>query len=206
MEFSDLVKQRRSIRRYQSTSVAESDIEAVVEAARLAPSWGNRQCWRYIVVTDPTVKEKLSAAANQKWLIDAPVFIAACADPDASGHKPGLDYFMLDTGISFEHLILAATERGLGTCWIGAFDEDQAKEAMGVPEGIRVVAFTPLGYPAEKKGEVSGRKSLQEICFHDKYSPAVEINGQRRTIANAVKKLYYRGRNFGRKLRNRLAF
>ena len=128
LEFSDLVRKRRSIRRYQSTPVAEADIEAVLEAARLAPSWGNRQCWRYIIVTDPTVKEKLTAASNQKWLIEAPVFIVVCADPDASGHKPGLDYFMLDTGISFEHLVLAATDRGLGTCWIGAFDEDRPKK------------------------------------------------------------------------------
>ena len=160
MEYMDLVKKRRSIRKYKSNPVSDEDLKTMLEAARLAPSWGNRQCWQYIIVRDQSIKMKL-AEAGGKWIAKAPVIIVACMDPKASGYKPNMDYFMLDIGISFEHLILAATNLGLGTCWIGGFDKEIARQALGVPNEIRVVAYTPVGYPDEKKGEVFNRKSLR---------------------------------------------
>ena len=204
MEYTELIKKRRSIRKYKPDPVSDDDIKTVLEAARLAPSWANRQCWQYIVVTDQNTKEKL-AGENRKWINEAPVVIAVCANPEISGRKPDMEYYMLDIGISFEHLVLAAANLGLGTCWIGAFDEKRAKEALGVPDNIRVVAFTPFGYPAEKKGDVFDRKSLRELVFGNRYgqgyAQAVQVS-----LFHKINRLYIKGRKFSEKLRNRFAF
>jgi nitroreductase len=204
LEYTDLVKKRRSIRRYKSAPVSEKDLKTILEAARLAPSSGNCQCWRYIIVTDQSIKRKL-AEAGEKFADEAPVIIVACADPRASHHKPGMDYFMVDIGISFEHLILAATNLGLGTCWIGGFDEEMVKKALGVPDEIRVVAYTPLGYPAEKKGHVFARKPLRDIYFYENYGQ-VKSQGLQGAVIGTAEELYIKGRKLAEKLRNKLAF
>ncbi len=147
--------------------MSEEDIEYILEAARLAPSWANSQCWKFVVVTDPEIKEELAKAGNS-WIAQAPVIITACADSTKPGTKEDQEYYMLDVGIAMEHLILAAADRGLGTCWIGAFDEEVAKSALGVPDNIRVVASTPLGYPAQEPSPRK-RRSLDEIAYFDKY-------------------------------------
>ena len=167
MELMDVIRQRRSIRKYKPDPVPQEALDYVLEAARLAPSWANTQCWKFIVVTDPKVKNELAKAGNE-WTAHAPVLIAACADPSEPGTKGDQAYYMLDIGIAMEHLILAASERGLGTCWIGWFEEDVAKRALGVPEGIRVVAFTPLGYPNEAPSP-KPRKALSEIVCSNRY-------------------------------------
>jgi len=167
MEFMDVVSKRRSIRKYKSDPVPKEDIEYVVEAARLAPSWANSQCFKLVVVTDPKVKAELAKAGNG-WIEHAPAIIAACADPSKPGTKGDQEYYMLDVGIAMEHLILAAADRGLGTCWIGAFDEDTAKNALAVPENIRVVALTPLGYPDENPSS-RPRRPLEEVVCSNKY-------------------------------------
>lgn len=163
----EVIRQRRSIRKYKPDAVPEDKINYILEAARLAPSWGNSQCWKFVVVTDPKVKEEVAKAGNQ-WIAQAPVLIVACADPTKPGTKKDQPYYMLDIGIAMEHLILAASEQGLGTCWIGWFDEETVKKALGVPKGIRVVATTPLGYPDESPGP-RPRKKLEEIMSYNKY-------------------------------------
>lgn len=168
MEFSKVIEKRRSIRQYKPDSVPEEDIKYVIEAARLAPSWANTQCGHFVVVTDEEVKKEVAQAGNE-WIAQAPVIIVACADPTKPGTKGDQPYYLVDIGIAMEHLILAATERGLGTCWIGAFDEDKVKEALNVPEDIRVVASTPLGYPDETPGPQS-RKKLEEIVSQNQYN------------------------------------
>jgi nitroreductase len=202
MEYVDLVKQRRGIRRYKPDPIPEQQLKAILEAARLAPSWGNRQCWRYIIVTEQDIKQRL-AEAGEKWVSEAPVIIVVCADPKASGHKPGMDYFMVDIGISFEHLILAATDLGIGTCWIGGFNEKAVKEALGVPDEIRVVAYTPLGYPGEKKGKVFARKPLRDICFYERYGQA-KSQGPQYKVISKIEQFYKKGRRLSEKLRNQL--
>jgi nitroreductase len=167
MEFMDVVSKRRSIRKYKSNPVLDTDIEYILEAARLAPSWANSQCWKFIVVKDEKVKEELAAAGNS-WIVNAPVIIAACADPSKPGTKGDQPYYMLDIGIAMEHIILAAADKGLGTCWIGAFDEATAKKALDVPDNMRVVALTPLGHPDEAPGP-RPRKLLKDIMCVDKY-------------------------------------
>jgi len=176
MAFMDLVRTRRSIRRYKPDPVPEETLRYVLEAARIAPSWGNRQCWTYLIVTDAALRRKIVARASpppppvdgrpvrsRDWIASAPIIIVGCADPTKSGNKEGKDYYLLDMGISMEHLILAAAEQGLGTCWIGGgFDEAIVKAALQIPETIRVVALTPLGYPDEVT-EPRSRKTLEEM-------------------------------------------
>ncbi len=111
---------------------------------------------------------------------------------------------MLDIGTSFEHLILAATNLGIATCWVGGFDEERVKEALGVPSEIRVVAYTPLGYPDEKKGQVFARKPLRDICFYERYGQAKSQGVLHSTVIGAIEKLYIKGRKLSEKLINRL--
>ncbi|MFQ6053595.1 MAG: nitroreductase family protein [Candidatus Bathyarchaeia archaeon] len=166
MEFLELVRKRRSIRRYKSDPVPQWKLEYILEAARLAPSWGNRQCWRFIVVAD---EERRRAVTTREWQAEAPLVIVGCAYPSLSGSRFGQQYYMLDMGIAMEHMVLAAAEKGLGTCWIGGqFDEEAVKRVLGIPEDVRVVALTPLGYPAETP-RPKGRKKTEEIVSYERW-------------------------------------
>lgn len=164
MELMDVIRNRRSIRKYKKTQVPKEDIEYVLEAARLAPSWGNRQCWRYIIVTEEKLRKKITI---RDWAAEAPIIIVGCADPTKAGNKVGKPYYMLDMGISMEHLILAAHDRGLGTCWLGGqFDEEIVREALGVPESHRIVALTPLGYPDEDPPAKNRKPSVELVNWN----------------------------------------
>jgi nitroreductase len=122
------------------------------------------------VVADPTKKEGLRAVYNREWFVKAPVIIVACVDPEEAWRRmDGEEYWKVDLAIAMQNLVLASTELGLGTCWIGAFNEDAAKKALGIPKNVRVIAMTPLGYPAEEKGPVTDRKPLADIIHYDKW-------------------------------------
>jgi nitroreductase len=162
------IQKRRSVRKYKLDPVSLNDLNFVLEAARLAPSWDNQQCWKIIVVTDDYLKRIIGEICRLNWLAPAPAVIVFCADPSKSGVKGDQEYYMLDVGISMEHLILAATALGLGTCWVGVFNERRMKRALGVPRNIRVVALTPIGYPDEKPRPTT-RKSLDEISCKNHY-------------------------------------
>ena len=169
MNVMDAIRQRRSIRAYQDRPVEEEKLGAVLEAARLAPSASNRQEWRYVVVRDPGMRLKLAEAANgQKFVGEAPVVIVACAKTD--GHKMtcGEACYPIDIAISLDHITLRAAEEGLGTCWIGAFNQPAVKKLLNIPEEIRVVELMPLGYPADEPAERS-RLSLDEIVIQEKW-------------------------------------
>lgn len=173
MEFLEIVQKRRSLRSYASTPVEPEKLNYVLECARLAPSWKNMQCWRFIVIKDPETRQALAetmAETNpgRKVLVQAPIAIVLCALPSESEVWEDKDYMMLDAGLAMEHLILAATEQGLGTCWEGLFQEDKARRALNVPEDVRVVAFTPLGYASEER-QPRPRKSIKEIVFYEKW-------------------------------------
>jgi len=167
MELMEIIRKRRSIRKYKPDPVAQEDIEYVLEAARLAPSWANTQCWHFIVVTDEDTKNVL-AREGMPFTNKAPVVIVVCADPEKPGAKGDIPNYLVDIGITVEHLILAATERGLGTCWIGGFHEGPVKEVLGVPDNLRVVAMTTLGYPNQDP-DARSRKSLEEIVSYERY-------------------------------------
>jgi len=166
MEFVEIIRDRRSIRKYKNTPVSKDDIEYILEAAALAPSWANWQCWRYVVVTDEELKKKITV---REWAAKAPLIIVGCADPSRSGEKAGKDYYMLDMGISMEHMVLAAHDLGLGTCWLGGqFDEDVVREALGVPDSHRIVALITVGYPDEEP-EAKERKPTEELYTWNKW-------------------------------------
>jgi nitroreductase len=167
MTLMDVIKSRRSVRRYKPEKVDRATIMELLEAARLAPSWGNTQSWRFIVVTDAETRRTL--AGDRAWMLDAPVIVAVCGDTVNCGKKGDLQYFMLDAGIAMEHFILAAAERGLGTCWIGWFDEEKVNEALGCPEGVRCVAYTPVGVPFEEPHAVRNRRPPEEVFFRERY-------------------------------------
>lgn len=179
MEFLDVVRARHSIRSYSDEQVGEAQIGQIIECARLAPSWANKQCWSFIVVRDREKIKALAKAAgtSNRWIGDAPVIIVGCADPKSSGSREGIAYFAVDAAIAMEHLILAAADQGLGTCWIGYFDEAGVKRALGIPDYVRVVAMTPVGHPAGRMAirervtewitKSKNRKSMDEILHHD---------------------------------------
>ncbi len=166
MELMDVVKGRRSIRRYADKMVEDWKIKELLEAARWAPSAGNTQTWRFYVVKNEKMKKELSfAALNQKHVADAPVLIVVGFDIDGMysyyGERGVHLYGIQDTAAAIQNLLLRAYDLGLGTCWVGAFNESEVSEILKLPNNIRPVAIITVGYPAERPN--SYRKSLDEI-------------------------------------------
>ena len=151
----EVIKRRRSIRGYRPDPVPEGILNQILKAARLAPSGGNRQPWHFIIVKDPETKRRLDMSS---WAVEAPIVLIGCTEGSA-----------IDISIAFEHIVLAATNFGLGTCWMGRWGYDaEIKKALRIPEHIRVLAVTPVGYPAEEP-EPKPRKSLSEITHYEKF-------------------------------------
>ena len=179
MELYNVIQNRMSIRDYSSKPVEEDKLEYILECARHAPSWMNRQCWHFIVITKhDIILDIANAGIINRWIKQAPVIIVACADPHLSGSRSGIDYYIVDAAIAMDHLILAATDIGLGTCWVGEFNEEKIKEILEIPPRIRIVALTPLGYSSKEtlisKGKKilvrrTRRRSLREIVHWEKW-------------------------------------
>jgi len=158
---------RRSVRSYHTKPLPEKDLKAIVEAGRHAPSAANRQPWHIVVVCDEEQKKKLAAAcSNQTWLADAGAIIAGVGKPEVSEK-----WYMVDVAIALENMVLAATSLGYGTCWIGAFDQDQVREVLGVPDDLVVVALTPVGFPKDEPN-ARPRMPLAEFASLDRYGQA----------------------------------
>jgi nitroreductase len=171
MSVLDIIRRRRSVRKYKSDPIPEDVFLRVMEAARLAPSGKNSQPWKFIVVRDEEMRRKLSVASrNQAFMATAPIIIVACGYPERSYPKQGnyMKSWSIDVACAVDHLMLQATEEGLGTCWIGAFEEKEVKALLGVPEDVRVLALTPLGYPDEDPTS-RGRRPLEEILSQEKF-------------------------------------
>ena len=169
MEFYDVIKKRKSIRKYKPDPIPDDVLNRILDAGRIAPSAKNYQPWHFIVIKDPEVKKRVAEASRgQHWMADADVIVCGCALMDVAWGRMGgyMSSFAVDLSIALEHMILAAANEGLGTCWIGAFDEKQVKEVLQVPENVRVVALTPIGYPAQEAKD-RGRKDLKEIISYD---------------------------------------
>ena len=171
MDFYDVVRKRRSFRFFKSEMPEDEKIERILEAARLAPTWANYQGMHYIIVKDvENVKAVWEAIGQRKKFSNSPMFIIGVIKESGSGaNSNNIKYFTVDFGICFEHLILAATAEGLGTCWVGWFDEEKIKKTLEIPKKYRVIGLTPLGYPLKPKGEVHDRKPLEEIVHYEKF-------------------------------------
>jgi nitroreductase len=168
MDIFTLISTRRSIRRYHATPISEEKLARILEAGRLAPSAHNRQPWHFLVITDPVIRQHLQEAYHRDWFSEPPVLLAVCMDPREEWVRhDGQAFGHIDASIALQNMILQATAEGLGSCWIGAFDEAKAKQILRIPDPIRIVAMTPLGYPAEAKEPITNRKSLQELLHYD---------------------------------------
>ena len=150
MEVDEVIAQRKSIRSFKNKPVPDNVLESLVNVAHQAPSWMNKQCWHFIIVNDKdSIEEIAKANIINRWLKQAPALIIICADPFLSGKRNDIAYFLVDAAIAFDHLILSATDKGLGTCWIGNFDEEKLKNILGIPPRIRIISLSPVGYPKE---------------------------------------------------------
>lgn len=169
MDVFEAISKRRSIRKYKNTEVEEDKLDKILESARIAPSAGNRQEWKFLVVKDQKTRDKLVDAANgQKFLGEAPVTIVAISTESERVMPCGQFAYTVDLSIAVSFMILEATELGLGTCWLGAYSEEEVKKVLDIPEEIRVPAIFTLGY-ADEDPEPRPRKQLSEIISGEKY-------------------------------------
>lgn len=170
MNVFEAIKSRRSIRSFADRAIEEEKLKKVLEAGRLAPSAANMQEWKFVLVRDKETKEKLATAANnQRFIAKADVIIVGCATKVDKIMTCGQYTYPIDLAIAMDHMSLQAVEEGLGTCWIGAFEEDEVKRILGIPSEIRVVELMPLGYPLCVP-EPRSRKSMDEIVARDRWS------------------------------------
>jgi len=181
VDLFEVVEKRRSIRKFQSKPVATEDLRRILEAGRLAPSGGNSQPWYFVVVRHPETKKALAITAdNQMFVADADTVIAALGDPTISAAK--LPYTLSSTRLPYkqnpmiavEHMILAATALGYGTCWIGAFNERKVKKILKIPESLAVIALLPIGVPDEDPPQ-RPRKAFTEIFFKESFEMPLEL-------------------------------
>jgi len=183
METLEAIRTWKSTRKFLDMPVEEEKLQAVLEAVRRAPSWANMQCWKLVVVKNNDMKRQLSELAfvesfftpfgytsnpAQKGIAAAPAVIVLCADPSRSGKIGEQAYYMTDAGIASQNLMLAAHDQGLGTVFVGVFDEEKIRTLLNIPSTIRIVGLFPIGYPA-KAGETKPRKELGEIVMQEKW-------------------------------------
>lgn len=178
-ELMEVIKARRSVRKYEAKDVPEEVLNSILEAVRWSPSWANTQCWELVVIRDDTIKENLKEAIFPKnpatnAITQAPVLLAVCGKLKSSGFYNNIvttkfgDWFMFDLGLFTQTLCLAALDLGLGTVVVGLFDHDKAKGIIKVPEGYELVALVPLGYPA-KISSAPQRREIREFVHQNTF-------------------------------------
>jgi len=169
VEFSELIHSRYSVRSYRPDPIDKAVVEQVLDAARCAPTACNRQPFGFVVVHTEGRKEELSRIYHRPWFVQAPLIIAACGIPSQNWvRRDGKNYNDVDVAIAMDHLILAAANAGLGTCWVAAFDPAAAREVLQLPAEVEPVAFTPLGYAADSRGPMQ-RKPLSELVRWERW-------------------------------------
>ena len=172
MTVLDVIRERGSVRRYEDRSIPKDVWGQVLEAARLAQSAANRQPWEFVVVQKGDMKREL-ASASEMFVGEAATVIACVAHPENCGRVGSLASFLVDVAIAVENMALVSWELGLGSCWIGAYDEDKVKQLLGIPESLRVVSLLSLGYPVEKPASQTirqRRKPLAQFIHYEKYT------------------------------------
>lgn len=178
-DFLELLKSRRSIRKFEDRPVSDEVLHQVMEAVRWSQSWANTQCWEVIDVVDPELRSRLQQTMGKgnpatKTITSAPKLLVLVGKKEASGYYKGMittkfgDWLLFDLGIACQDLCLAAHALGLGTVVVGLFDQDKAAEICGVPEGYELVAMVPMGYPAQEP-KAPKRKEVAEFLHTDKF-------------------------------------
>lgn len=170
MEFSEVIKKRRSVTSFKLEPVPDEVLFKILESARLAPSSDNFQPWKFIIVKDEKRRKKIAEfCMGQKFVGDAPIVIVACGLPTPSKIGKYMPSTIVDVSIASEHLVLSAVNEGLGTCWIGEFDNKKIKRLLNIPEQVQIVGIFPIGYPLKKKIWETPRKKIEEIISFEKY-------------------------------------
>lgn len=170
-DIMEIIEKRHSVRGYTNEAVPSDIVEGALQAAILAPSAGNLQARDFVVVTSPEMKQKLVHASNQPFIAEAPVIIVCCVNYDriAKYGPRGHDLFCIqDAAASVENVLLYTASKGYGTCWIGAFDENVVKDALGLPQNIRAVAMIPIG-KAKKDGRQPPRLKKEDVVHREKW-------------------------------------
>lgn len=167
MDFQKLIETRYSVRAYSSKPVEKEKVEKVLHAAQMAPTAANRQPFHFIVIETKGRGEELGRIYHREWFSKAPLVICACADAtQAWTRMDGKHYADVDTTIAMDHLILAAADLGLGTCWVAAFDPQAAREILHIPVALEPIAFTPLGYPKDSVREKKRKEIPDIVSYH----------------------------------------
>lgn len=178
-ELMEAIKDRRSIRWYSDEPVSEASLAAILEAGRWAQSWANTQCWEVVVIRDPAVREAIQKTIpdgnpSHRAASTAPVLLAVCGRLGRSGFYHGAactkfgDWFMFDLGIFTQNVALAAHGQGLGTVMLGVFDQDAAKQVLGLPEGYEVAVLMPVGHPLQVPA-APPRRELAGFVHYDTF-------------------------------------
>lgn len=169
MEFSELIAARYSVRAYKPDPVEPEKLERVLEAARVAPTAVNFQPFQLIVIHTEGREDELNRIYRKDWFVQPPLVIAACGLPDQGWtRRDGRSFLDIDVAIVMDHVILAATSEGLGTCWVGNFDADAAREVLGLPDDVEAIAFTPLGYPDDEP-RTKKRRPLSDLVRYERW-------------------------------------
>jgi nitroreductase len=177
--FMEVIKGRRSIRKFEDRDLTEEQLERILEAVRWSPSWANTQCWEIVVVRDPEVKAELHETVPKtnpagKGFPSAPAILVLCAKLQSSGYYKGEvttklgDWFLFDLGIAAQSICLSAYAQGLGTVIVGLFDHDAAKAVLNVPEGYELAAMIPVGVPAQES-KAPKRREIEEFAHMDRF-------------------------------------
>ena len=170
MDIYEAIITRKSVRSFKNTDVPEESLERLLEAARLAPSANNSQEWRFVVVRNAETRKILATkACKQTFVAEAPIILACCAETNNHVMTCGQLSYPIDVAIAVDHITLCAVAEGLGTCWIGAFYEDEVKRILSIPPEVRVVALLPVGYPSNPAPVTKLRRSLARITCQEKW-------------------------------------
>lgn len=165
MSILKVIKERRSIREFQAKKIPEEIIDKLIEALIWAPSAGNLQSRKFYFVFNQKIKEKLAeAASNQDFIVQAPLVVVGCTNEEIArryGERGKNLYSISDVSASVQNMLLLAQEQGLGSVWVGAFDEKEIAKILNLPDNLHPIAIVPIGYPAEKP-ETSSRVSKKE--------------------------------------------
>ncbi len=168
MDIEEVIRKRYSCRSYKDTPVPEEKLKNILEAAQLAPSASNRQPYKFIIIKDKGKREKLAEAAGQSFIATAAIIVAGVSLEPEKIMGCEVPTYAVDLAIAMEHIALQACEEGLGTCWIGAFPQQETKKILEIPEEYKIVTLMPLGYPVDSPGP-KDRKNLDELVSYEKF-------------------------------------
>ncbi len=168
MDVYEAIEKRYSVRSYEDRPIEADKLDRVLNAGRLAPSGRNRQEWKFVVVSDPDLRKGLAEAADQPFIAEAPTVVAVVATENEHVMHCDVPASPVDCAIAIDHMTLAAVAEGLGTCWIGPFEQGPCRKLLGVPASAKIIELMPIGYPAST-APAKSRKPLAEVVRTDRF-------------------------------------